>query len=617
MSTTTEPVAELEAQATKEVSAWARQIKRRIVAGETAIGVVTTEPADATRAITNSAIDFRLNGDDPLHVITWDCVEGFKSATIIDGALENEIARLEVPPSPNNPDGIGPKGCTRTPLCALKAVTRCRLGRSGEDSAIFIFYNMYGLFADPTLLQQFENMVKSNQLSEARNDARGQRRAFRRPLILIQSPFDQLGLKGITTIGHWIVDAPFPLPTADELRTTLGTVVRDLQLSPQNRDPEKAHNFDETHLRNVAVAARGLTRTAALNEFYHATSVCGGLNAKVAATIRAATAARLAKGGMLEVVDEADITHVEQLGGISAAVTAIERAARTFTDAAKAEHLDHASGAWLAGLPGSGKSEFCKASSRIFARITGRAFTVLKVRTGAIFGGLVGQTQGNWYSLERMITAFGDDTIVWFDEVDKVFGGVESSSGDSGIRKDLFGLMLGWLSDRKRRSYVMMALNNPEGIPGELFRRLNVGFFFDTPGPKARREILKIHFGKRLTASGRKLADLGFKNDEWAQLSRLTINWMPSELEQAVKDSRDLAFERSGSAMPSLDDVLNAIEAMRGMTLIAQKEDQIEALRKACSAARRVDDEPRESGKATKKPTKDNSARGMVFDDDN
>lgn len=595
-----------------EKGAWVSNHRRHVMCGEQALETETTEPDFVLRAITAAGL---MTG---MPTITWNCVEGFVS---LDSRvnLAQEIAALsEMPDADGQGRGISGLEGLCDPLTALRAIELFRLGPAVKNSAIFVLHNFYPFFQAPQVLQTFENMVKGNRLSYGSKAA-----IFRRPIHFVHAPYAQLELKCLPMIRHWITPMPFDLPGEEEL---LDEQVARIVAQTRNKEQEDAEagkaptssNYSPEYLRGLAAACRGLERQKATSVIYFAVSRHGGLTEKVPAEVRRAAAETIAASTALDIVDAADIAAPEQLGGVRNLMLNAERAARTFTDAAKEQALDPATGFCLVGVPGTGKSEGAKTISVVFNRITKRQFTVIRVRMGAIYGGIVGDTERNWYDIERRVASFGPDTVIWLDEVDKAFGNVMDGSGDSGVRMSLFGIVLGWLSDPKRKCFVVAAMNDPTGIPPEFFRRFDDTFWFDLPAVEPRVAILKIHFAKRL----RKMAGVAKKSDplavlkfaeaQWQALGEKVQGYIPSEIERVVRQSRDLAFERRTVAVPTYDEVVEVVEATRTSIYSVTRAPDLKRLKDSCKHYKQVDIDESPRPPAPKAPRN----RAVTFNED-
>jgi len=99
-------------------------------------------------------------------------------------------------------------------------------------------------------------------------------------------------------------------------------------------------------------------------------------------------------------------------------------------------------GLLLLGVPGTGKSAFCKA----LGNETGRPTLTLDV--GALMGSLVGQTEERTRRALRIVDAM-QPAVLFVDEVEKALSGVAGSGQtDSGVSARMFGSLLSWLVRR-------------------------------------------------------------------------------------------------------------------------------------------------------------------------
>jgi hypothetical protein len=512
----------------------------------------------------------------------WDCDHGYRALGNLDVTrLGNELERVGTE--------LGDPDLT-SPVAALKAIQQIDVSRitgRSRANAVYCLSNFYIYFESDLVRQIFENIA---QFYEAAQDAL-------RPVHFLQVPYTKLGIRGVELVRPWILPLPYGRPTEEDL---LNWQVPEL--IERIRQEELAFPIDDDGRRALATAALGLTRSRAHAVLWYAARVCQADPVAMPAEVSRLTAAELAAAGTMQVVPPEQIVPPEHLGGIDRAIARLNEAAITFTHEAKAQRLDPAQGLWLCGVQGSGKSTCATAAAVIFERQTKRPWRQVRVRTSAFYGDHVGDTEAAWYDFEDRIAAFGE-CIVMLDEFDKAFGDVTNSSGDSGVRRGLFGMWLGWMSNPARRCYVIIAMNDPSGIPPEALRvgRFDAGFFFDLPQEHVRVEIAQIHFGKRLATLAKvrpdfalsgTLADIGFTPAQWDELGAKTENYLPSDIEGIVKSAQQVAFRNRGIAVPTFAETIGVIDA-RAAAIDATPEaraarkdflDRVAALRKRCQA---------------------------------
>jgi len=84
------------------------------------------------------------------------------------------------------------------------------------------------------------------------------------------------------------------------------------------------------------------------------------------------------------------------------------------------EHLPGLKALLLVGIPGTGKSLSCKAAASIFG------WPLIRLDISSLKSSLVGESEQKIRQATATIDAFGR-SVVWLDEIDKVFSGVKSS----------------------------------------------------------------------------------------------------------------------------------------------------------------------------------------------
>jgi len=192
----------------------------------------------------------------------------------------------------------------------------------------------------------------------------------------------------------------------------------------------------------------------------------------------------LKKSGLLTVHrgDEA----FDDLGGLDALKAFCLRALRR---SAGSKPGPRPRGALLLGVPGSGKSAFCKA----LGNETGRPTLILDV--GALMGSLVGQSEERMRQALKIIDAMSP-CVAMVDEVEKALSGVASSGQtDSGVSARMFGTFLSWLNDHESDVFVVCTANDVSKLPPEFSRaeRFDGLFFLDLPNRDQKNRIWQMY----------------------------------------------------------------------------------------------------------------------------
>lgn len=189
------------------------------------------------------------------------------------------------------------------------------------------------------------------------------------------------------------------------------------------------------------------------------------------------------KSGLLEIYEAVEES---QLGGLDSLKKYIHNRKKGFSDPA----LPKPKGILLVGLPGAGKSLSAKVISSVLD------FPLLRLDIASLKGSLVGESEQKMRQALSIIDAVAP-CVVWIDEVEKVLGGVQSSSRtDGGTTASMFGTLLTWMQESKSPKYIVATCNDIEELlsisQGALLRRFDDVFFVDVPSQTEREQILNI-----------------------------------------------------------------------------------------------------------------------------
>lgn len=239
--------------------------------------------------------------------------------------------------------------------------------------------------------------------------------------------------------------------------------------------------LDDEQRNGVLEAASGLTRGEAENAF--ALSLIRH-RAVQGAPVWDTKALMLHDSSSLELYrGEASF---DELGGLGAMKSFVQRSL------ANRESEIRPKGIMLVGVPGSGKSQFCKAAG------AGVGLPVVQFDVASCFGSLVGQTEANIRRALDTAEAMAP-CVLMIDEVEKALaGGSGRSQGDSGVSSRLLGTLLTWLSDHESLVYTVVTANDVEALPPEFGRaeRFDALFFVDLPDADTKQTIWSMYRGK-------------------------------------------------------------------------------------------------------------------------
>lgn len=223
-------------------------------------------------------------------------------------------------------------------------------------------------------------------------------------------------------------------------------------------------------------------------------------------------------------------------------------------------------GLFLLGPPGTGKSLVAKCTAQEFG------LPLIKFDMSKVFSKFVGSSE------ERMRLVFDQieslaPAVLWVDEIEKAMAGADSGGElDSGVSKRVYGQLITWMQERPKDKliYIVATANSIFGLPAPLLRRFDEVFWADLPTTDNRKEIFKIHLGKKEKAVP--------SDKELTKVAKLTEGFSGAEIEKVVDSAILEAFSDNPDAP-----VLKAIHLERAsgdVTPLAKlNREEIEASR--------------------------------------
>ena len=203
-------------------------------------------------------------------------------------------------------------------------------------------------------------------------------------------------------------------------------------------------------------------------------------------TIKAAKTSLAAKAACLQLVDAKndDFGGMENLKEHMKNVAKLLSHRNVFFNA----HLPCPKGILLVGMPGCGKSLAAKTSATILNR------PLLQLDFGKILGKHVGESELN-FRTALDIAEKSSPCVLWIDELEKAFAGLEDSNG---VTKRLFGYFLTWMQESVADVYIVATANNISKIPPEFKRkgRFDKIFSIHMPSKNEREKIFQYHLSK-------------------------------------------------------------------------------------------------------------------------
>lgn len=321
-----------------------------------------------------------------------------------------------------------------------------------------------------------------------------------------------------------ILSTPLPgLPV--DLRKEIPTIelelpgIRDLEVVLE--DAARAAGIKTSADEALLEAARGLTVMEARLAFGKAAAELGRLNHS-AVPLVAREKERIIKQSEVLEYYPTDI-QMADVGGLDRLKEWLDKRGRAFGADARDFGLEAPKGVLLLGVQGCGKSLLAKAVAATWQ------FPLLRLDLGKVFGGIVGQSEGNIRTALQVAQALAP-CVLWIDEIEKGMAGMGSSDHtDGGTTARVVGTLLTWMQEKREPVFVVATANRIDMLPPELLRkgRFDEIFFVDLPTAAVRKQILDIHLRKRK----RQPTDF-----DLASLAGQCAGFSGAELEEAVRE---------------------------------------------------------------------------------
>ncbi len=332
---------------------------------------------------------------------------------------------------------------------------------------IFLFKDFGPYLRDPQVTRQFRELIQT--LSKTRST------------IVLSG--EQLEFPA--EISHRIAFYDLCLPTRDELKTVLETVIRSLRTNHRIKVELKPGDLTE-----LIRALGGMTLNQARQTIAWTILEDGRLDSSDIQKVVGRKAQLIRDEGLVEFFPVED--NVFELGGFDNMKKWLERAHLGFSDAAQQLNLTPPRGILIVGIQGCGKSLSAKVISRQWK------MPLLKLEAGRLYGKYVGESERNFRKAVSMAESMAP-TLLWIDEIEKGFATGLGGENDGGVSRRLMGAFLTWMQEKKDDVFVVATANDLSALPPEFLRkgRFDETFFVDLPREEDRRTIFKIHLKLR------------------------------------------------------------------------------------------------------------------------
>lgn len=309
----------------------------------------------------------------------------------------------------------------------------------------------------------------------------------------------------------------FPLPDLEEINALLNQLIA----------PEKLHLTNSAR-EQLIKAFQGLSRTRITKVLAKAIAAKQQIDESDIDTVLEEKKQAILKTGILEFYNPSE--SLKNVGGLNNLKQWVRMRRDAFTEEARQYGIPNPKGVLLVGIQGTGKSLSAKTIAHEWH------LPLLRLDTGRLFGGIVGQSESSMRQMIKLSEAIAP-CVLWIDEIDKAFGNITNGTdGDSGTSRRVFGTLVTWMQEKTSSVFIVATANNVQILPSELLRkgRFDEIFFLNLPTISERQEIFKVHL-QRLRPSRLREFDL-------VGLGKRSENFSGAEIEQVIIDAMYLAF---------------------------------------------------------------------------
>jgi SpoVK/Ycf46/Vps4 family AAA+-type ATPase len=273
-----------------------------------------------------------------------------------------------------------------------------------------------------------------------------------------------------------VVDVP--LPDVGEVANLLAVVIRSRKLK-----------IDVDLFEKFVKASLGLTEKE-LKRVYTRIAMAGaGFDSDDLDTLIREKKNIIRKSEYLEFYDRAET--MLDVGGLDQLKDWLVNRNRAFTEKARKYGLPQPKGLFLVGIQGCGKSLTAKAVASLWR------IPLLRLDVGSLLqaGGTTEEKLRDTIRLAESLSP----VVLWIDEIEKAFAGVETGAAEAAGAKRAFGQFITWLQEKSQPVFVVATANDVAHLPPELLRkgRFDEIFFVDLPNVHERESIFQIHLKRR------------------------------------------------------------------------------------------------------------------------
>lgn len=423
-----------------------------------------------------------------------------------------------------NPNDTG--FAARNPLEALDLIEKL----TPETASLFVLKDYDNFLKDFSIIRKLKNLSRSLK-TQPKN------------IIIVSTEINiPESLKEFVTLLE------FPLPNYSEILEELNRLLSSLQ-----------QDIKPSTLNNIVIACQGLSLERIRRVLSKVIAKYGEIDNSSPNLILQEKKQIIQQTQLLEFCLQDK--SLADLGGLDNFKDWLKLREKAFSQEAIKYGLPYPKGLLLVGVQGTGKS--------IAAKIIANEWQLplLRLDFGRLFASLIGQSEQRVRKMIEIAEVLSP-CVLWVDEIDKAFAGVQSS-GDSGTTSRVLATFITWLSEKSSPVFVVATANNIEFIPPEILRkgRFDEMFFLNLPTCEEREDIFAVHLKKYRPEL--------INNFQIPLLGQLSKEFSGAEIEQVVIEAMRLGFNESREF--NTEDLLVSIQNL--VPLARTKSEEINSLK--------------------------------------
>nr|BDA97400.1 hypothetical protein [Cryptomonas sp. NIES-345]BDA98361.1 hypothetical protein [Cryptomonas sp. NIES-1327] len=421
-----------------------------------------------------------------------------------------------------NDNGFGSKN----PLQALELVEKL----TPENPAIFILKDFNLFLNDLSIIRKIKNVTKTIRVQL-------------KTIIIISSDLSiPESLKEIITIIE------FKLPEPSEIKAELIRIQNSL-----------GNSLPESSIETLVRSCQGLSLERIRKVLSKVINTYREINIESLDIIFTEKKQIIRQTKILEFCTSQE--KMSEVGGLENLKVWLKKRIGSLSQRAEKYGLQTPRGLFLVGIQGTGKSLVAKAIANEWN------LPLLKLDVGKLFGGIIGESESRIRQMIQLAEAMSP-CILWIDEIDKAFGGIEGKS-DSGTTNRVLATFITWLSEKRSSVFVIATANSVHSLPPEIIRkgRFDEIFFIGLPNEEERKLIFKVHLHR--------LRPKSWEKYNISLLSNTAKKLSGAEIEEAINEAMFTAFNKNREFTST--DIINSIKQMIPLAISSQEKiDQLQ-----------------------------------------